>query len=312
MRNPVPPMAVSRRREPFQPQALERSRGRPGYRIENAAAATAKIYIYDVIAWYAVNADDFVKDLNQVTAKKIELHVNSPGGDVFEGITIYNALRAHPAEVETCVDGLAASIASVIALAGTKVRIAEGAFFMVHNPAAGVWGEAKDLRHTADVLDKVGDSIAGIYAAATGRSVKEMLEAMEAETWYGAAEAMEFGFADQVDGAAADTAAEARWDLSVYNRVPAELAAKAAAAATPAEPSKRAISTIRDLEAFLRDEGGFSHAAARAIAAGGYKAVSDAGAAEATTDPRDEDGGAIELFLAAQRRGSVLAQLTTR
>lgn len=232
------------------------------YRIENAAKDEAKIYIYDVISWYGVSADEFVKDLNAVTAKTINLHINSPGGDVFDGMAIHSALKSHPAKIITKIDGLAASIASVIALAGDEIHIAKGGFFMIHNAFSGIIGDANDMRKMADVLDKITGSIAGFYADKIGKSEEYVLDKMNDETWYTAAEALDEGFVDVViDG----ETAKAKFDLSVYNNAPDSL---------NVEVEERSIETIRDFENFLRDAG-FSRNAAKAIAANGFRSDED-------------------------------------
>lgn len=253
-------------------QALAPAAGQSWYRIQNAAKDEAKVYVYDVIAWYGIGADQFARDLDEITAKTIHLHINSPGGDVFEGIAIYNALKNHSAKVITHVDGIAASIASIIALAGDEVRMSEGAFMMVHNPWLIVIGESKDLRDAADILDKLAESMAGIYANATGRTPKEMLKLMRDETWMNATEAQEEGFADVVEESdEEDEEAQNAFDLSIYAHAPAALTSRA--------PSPRAQNkTKREAERALRDAG-FSHAEAKSIVARGYKAP----------EPRDED-----------------------
>lgn len=114
-------------------------------------------------------AQDFVRELQMITTPKILVRLNSPGGDVFDGLAIYNALRAHPAAVHTHVDSLAASVASIIMLAGDTVTAAENSFVMVHQPWSIVVGDAADMRQMADLLDKVSGQIEGIYTAGTGQ-----------------------------------------------------------------------------------------------------------------------------------------------
>lgn len=245
------------------------------YRILNATASEAEIRIYDEIAWYAVNAEELAQELAQITAPTIHLRVNSPGGSVFDGLAIYNQLQAHPARVITHVDGIAASIASVIALAGDEVHMAPGAFAMIHNPWSLVVGDAAAMRQEADVLDKVAGSLAGIYAARTGQSVDAMRALMDAETWWTGEDAKEAGYATHVAEVppATEAAAQARFDLSLFAKVPDVLRAAASGAprAVPDNP--------RDLEELLRDVCGFSNAQAKRLVAGGFKAL---------TEPRDE------------------------
>jgi ATP-dependent Clp endopeptidase proteolytic subunit ClpP len=204
---------------------------RPWYRITAKAAEdgdedrdepttdgdTTVIDIYDEIGWFGVTAAEFVKDLRQVTTPKIELHLNSPGGDVFDAIAIYNGLRQHKAQVHVLVDSLAASAASFIAMAGDKVTAMANAMMMIHDPLGLVIGNAADMRELADLLDKHGDNIASIYAARAGGEVAEWRERMLAETWYLADEAYKAGLVDEVDDADGRPV-EDRWDLSVFAR----------------------------------------------------------------------------------------------
>ena len=265
----------------------------------SADGQSADVYLYDAIGgWLGISAQQFSEQLAEITAPTINLHINSPGGDVFDGTAIYNAIQQHDSDVIVHVDGVAASIASIIALAGKEVRMGEGSYFMIHNPWSLAIGDAADLRETADLLDKVGGQLAAIYARQTGMKLADVQSAMDAETWYTAEEAVENGFADSVtvppdDDAKAARDALALFDLSTYEHVPDQLAALAG----QKRGRREAPNTIRDFEAFLRDAGGFSHAAAKKIATGGFKA---------TTDPRDEDGerAAIESLLESLRQAS--------
>lgn len=181
----------------------------------------AEIWIYDEIGGWGISAKDFIQELNKLNVQAIDLRINSPGGSVYDGHAIYNALKRHKAEVTTYVDGLAASIASVIALAGSKVVMAENALFMIHNPWAMCIGDAGEMRKTADILDKTRDSILTAYMNKTGMDVAEVTALMDAETWYNAAEAKAAGFVDAIEGSA-DLAACARFDLKAlgFRRIP--------------------------------------------------------------------------------------------
>lgn len=167
------------------------------YRI-TAAADRAEVFIYDFIDDFGVNANDFVRDLRTVDASVIDLHINSGGGHVFDAVAIYSALRNHPARVDVFVDGIAASAASFIAQAGDTIAIEKPAKMMIHDAAGLVIGNAADMREFADLLDDLSDTIAGIYADRAGGTVAKWREAMRAETWYGAAEAVKAGLADRV------------------------------------------------------------------------------------------------------------------
>lgn len=174
----------------------------------------AEVFIYDVIGedfWgEGVSAKAFSKDLAALDAETIRVFINSPGGAAWDGIAIMNALLRHKARVEVVVDGLAASAASVIAMAGDHVTMARGSELMIHEAWGFVMGNAKDMTDTSAVLGKLSDSIADTYAAKAGGDRAAWRERMQAETWYTAEEAVTAGLADEwVDA----PAAEAHFDL---------------------------------------------------------------------------------------------------
>lgn len=175
---------------------------KPYYSIQNKANNSAEVWIYEQIGedWFSegVTAKRFCQDLAGLKAEHIDLHINSPGGSVFDGQAIYNALVRHPASVTTHVDGLAASIASVIALAGDSVVMADNALFMIHNPWGFAQGSADDMRKCAEVLDKCRDTIVSVYKKKCGMTDAAIMAAMDAETWYTAAEAQSAGFVDSI------------------------------------------------------------------------------------------------------------------
>ena len=168
-----------------------------------ARGSTGEIWLYDQIGdsfWGdGVSAKTFQKELSALgKVTTLNLHINSPGGDVFDGIAIYNQLKAHPARVVVDIDGLAASIASVIAMAGDEIRIAGNASMMIHNPHGMAIGDSTEMQRTAALLDQVKGQLVGTYAARTG-IVRAQLEAwMDDETWLTADAAVQHGFADLV------------------------------------------------------------------------------------------------------------------
>lgn len=184
------------------------------YKITNKADVT-EISIYDEIGYVGVTAGDFIRDLGSVTSNKISLRLNSPGGDVFDGIAIMNALKNHSAEVTVHVDGLAASIASVIAMAGDKIVMAPNSTMMIHDALSLQIGNAADMRKTADLLDKASDNIASVYATRSGVEAGTWRNMMRDETWFSADEAVAAGLADEVAGSASKS--KNSWDLSIYN-----------------------------------------------------------------------------------------------
>lgn len=186
----------------------------PWFRIENAAADRATVYLHGVIGdeWDGNDSASFVRSLAAVNAKSIDLRINSGGGLVFDGIAIYSALLEHPAKVTTYVDGIAASAASFIAMAGDEVVVQKPAKMMIHDAAGLTLGNARDMREMADLLDELSDTIAGIYADRSGTKVSDWRAAMLAETWYSAQQAVAAGLADRVanDRAASEDAPDNR------------------------------------------------------------------------------------------------------
>jgi len=168
------------------------------YSITNKTPDVAEILIYDEISAWGSDAKQFCKELSMITAKTITLKINSPGGSVFDGFAIYGALKEHKAKVNVRIHGLAASIASVIAMAGDTVTMAPNAFLMIHDPSSYAFGTAADLRKEAELLDKLRDSIAGVYAARSGKAVDEIKKKMAEETWLDGADAKAFGLCDTV------------------------------------------------------------------------------------------------------------------
>lgn len=170
---------------------------RAWYRIANQAeAGVTQVNIFDEISWWGISAQQFVDQLAGVNGA-IEVHINSPGGDAFDGITIYNALASRP-DVTTVVDGLAASAASVIAMAGQTRVMSPGSMMMIHDALALCIGNAADMREVAGQLDKVSDNIASVYAAHAGKTAAQWRQAMVAEGWYTAQEAVDAGLAHRL------------------------------------------------------------------------------------------------------------------
>lgn len=187
-----------------------------------AESDQADVLIYDYIGWGGVTAADFAKELKAITAKTITVRINTPGGDVFDGLAIFNSLKDHGATINVKIDGIAASIGSIIAMVGHTVTMGESAFMMIHNPWAMAIGNAADMREMADTLDKIGGSLAGIYATRKGIAKDQAQSWMDAETWFTAEEAQAAGLADAVQGTG-ESQAKAEFDLSGYAKVPAAL-----------------------------------------------------------------------------------------
>jgi ATP-dependent Clp endopeptidase proteolytic subunit ClpP len=226
---------------------------REWYSIKNEAE-TADIMIYDIIGedfWgEGVSAKGFAEDVKDLKVDVINLHINSPGGSVFDGIAIYNLLKSHKARVNVQIDGMALSIASVIAMAGDSVTMAENAMMMIHDPWTMVMGSADDMRKEADTLDKVKSSLITSYGR-TGKPLDEIADLMSDETWMTAAEALEMGFADAL---VEKVNISNSFDLSGFKHAPKNLAEKPQDA--PKEPVAPAPSgsNIEYAKAVLRLE----------------------------------------------------------
>ena len=193
---------------------------KPWYTLKNQADSSqpAELLIYDVIGdWAGLSARQLVSDLKDLDTNEITVRINSPGGSVFDGIAIYNALRYHNAHIHVRIEGLAASIASVIAMAGDTIHMAANALMMIHNPFGWVGGDAEELRKVADMLDKTTEVIAQTYAANSSLEVNEIINLMNDETWLTATEAEGHGLVNVVDE---PVQLAAQFDLSAFNHVP--------------------------------------------------------------------------------------------
>ncbi|MBD9616763.1 Clp protease ClpP [Pseudomonas sp. PDM07] len=169
------------------------------YSMRAMARGSVEILLYDEIGAWGITAKQFAQDLAACgDVSQINLRIHSPGGDVFAGMAIYNTLKAHPARVDVYIDGLAASMASVIAMAGDKVYMPTNAMMMIHKPWGAQGGDAEAMRQYADLLDKVEGTLVQAYASKTGKSPEEIHALLKAETWMDGSEAVAAGFADQL------------------------------------------------------------------------------------------------------------------
>lgn len=180
--------------------AVTKTNNQSWFTIKASANDTAEISIYDEIGFWGVTAQQFTKDLKALgnNLKQINLHIHSPGGDVFDGIAIYNLLKNHPANKTVYIDGLAASMASVIAMAGDEIIMPENAMMMIHKPWGIQGGDADDMRKYADLLDKVESTLIMAYVAKTGKYETDLAEMLKEETWLTGKECVEQGFADKL------------------------------------------------------------------------------------------------------------------
>lgn len=227
------------------------------FNFENKESDSPTIYIYDSIGKYNVAAKDFVNELNSIKAKELTIRMHSPGGNVFDGMTIFNAIEEHPAVVKGQVDGMCASICSVIAMACDSLTMAKGSMMMIHNASGGCLGNAGEMRKTADVLDQIDTILVKTYQGKTGMPMKEIKKMMDEETWMNAETAKKHGFCDCVGNQAA---IKNSIDLSGFSNVPEE--AKVFFNEKDIEPV-----TERELEQLLRDAGVSNSRAKAAVAA---------------------------------------------
>ena len=229
------------------------------YSIDNKETST-DIFIYDVVGW-ETTAKDFVRELRTIK-NEINLHLNTPGGDVFDGNSIYNELKSHPSKVNVYIDGLAASIGSIIAMSGDTINIAKNGFMMIHNPFTMAMGNAEEIRKTANMLDKVRDSLVQTYIDKTGQSKEQIVDWMDQETWFDSNEALAAGFATNI---VEDKEIEDVADLRIYNHVPKEVQDLYQVSNVNNEEVNR-----RNVERTLRDAG-YSRKVAREIVKSGIK-----------------------------------------
>ena len=175
---------------------------RKWFRIENKGNDSNEIFLYGIIGqdfWGdGVDAEELVQDISKMDVKNIDLRINSPGGNVFDGLAIYNTLMSHKATVNVKVDGIAASIASVIAMSGDTIEMPENAMMMIHDPSGMAIGTSKDMRALADDLDKVKTGLVSAYRDKSNMDENVLAQMMDVETLLTAKEAVGFGLADKI------------------------------------------------------------------------------------------------------------------
>lgn len=254
-----------------------------------SGADSADIYIYGDIGgwWDGIQPEDVAREIAALDVETLNVHVNSPGGLVFDGIAIYNSFAAHSAKVIMNVEGIAASIASVIVMAGDEVRIGESANIMIHKPWSFVIGDADDMRQEGAILDNLEQAIVDIYAARTELDDEKLKNWMAAETWFRGQQAVDSGFADAVVPNKGKEKKAARSALlKLYNHTPSDL-----------KPTHDAPQ-VRQFEHLLRDAEQMPNAVAKRLAAAAQRVFQTA-RDEPDTDPREEGGNAAIAELAA-------------
>jgi len=181
-----------------------------------ASSKSADVYIFDEIGTFGLTAQSFIEEIKSYKDTPMSLHINCVGGDVFEGMAIYNVLKKRTARTTVYIEGIAASMGSVIALAGDEVVMAENSLFMIHNAWGGAMGEATEIRKTAALLDKISGEIADIYTKKTNLPYNRVQEMMDEETWLSADEAFNLGFIDSISDA---IKVAAKYDVSKFKNI---------------------------------------------------------------------------------------------
>ena len=186
------------------------------FEIKAESSKVVDVYIFDEVGTFGINAQSFIEEIKAHKGQPMNLHLNCVGGDVFEGMAIYNVIKKRKAKTTVYIEGIAASMGSVIALAADEVIMAENSLFMIHNAFGGAMGEAKEMRKTAAVLDKISNEIADIYTKKTNLPFGKIKEMMDEETWLTADEAFELGFVDSISDA---IKVAAKYDISKFKNI---------------------------------------------------------------------------------------------
>lgn len=163
-----------------------------------ASAEFADVYIYDEIGAYGISAKEFIAELAQYKGQPLNIHINSGGGSVFDGQSMATAIKNHGAPVTTIIEGVAASMATIIALSGDAVYMTNNSLFMIHNPMLDSYGDKNELKKAISLLEKVETNMVNAYSSKTKLSKKEIASMMNEETWFTAKEAVKAGFVDRV------------------------------------------------------------------------------------------------------------------
>lgn len=203
---------------------LVANKGRGFFKAEKSAQSDeATVYVYDIISnddwWGGITPLAFMKELAGITAETIHLRINSPGGDVFAARAMQQAIREHSAHFIAHIDGLAASAATFLPMVTDESVIAPGSMFMIHQAWTIALGNATDFRKTADLLDKIDESIVNDYAGKTGQDIQQLKDWMAAETYFMDQEAVDNGFIDRM-AEASPAKNQIAWDLSAYLHAP--------------------------------------------------------------------------------------------
>lgn len=254
-------------------------------------SSKADVYIYgDIGGWWdgGVLAEEFVRDMRALDVGEVHAWINSPGGVVFDGVAIYDELARQKSKVIVHIDGIAASIASIIAMAGDEIQISEASNVMIHKPWSFVVGDDEAMDKEAAILRELKDGLVDIYVARTGQKRSDIDKWVAAETWFRGQKAVDHGFADVLVPSKKKPSAHARSAMLMhFKNAPQDLL------------SGDAVTGSREFERLLREGEGFSHAQAKRVVAM---------AKSFNPEPRDEvlqhtprDGGVSERLAAFLR-----------
>lgn len=239
-----------------------------------SGGAPAEILLYDEVGFWGITAKDFVLGLAQAGDGPLTVRINSPGGDVFDGLAIYNALRARSAPVNILVDGLAASAASFIAMAGSTVSMAEASMMMIHNAWGICIGDRNDMLDMSAMMEKIDGQLAGIYATKSGKQAAEIGAMMDAETWFTSSEAKDAGLCDTIaTPAQSSVSARAAVRLGAIARE-AGAAARSAGIAAAATEAEWVVGAAEDLPIDDKTSWDGPAAAERMLDAAGFNGAS--------------------------------------
>ena len=211
----LPPNDVDQLRAVWRAAYLEADREDPGpgWRMEAGGGPLTRLYVSGMIGGYRMDAGTFVQAVHALQVDTIHLHVNSPGGFVWDAVSMYEALRSHPATVISHIDGVAASAASLVALAGDQVEIARAGRVMIHDAETVAYGSPAQVRRAAELVDAISDDMAALYAERAGGKPATWRAAMSATTWYSSAQAVASGLAHRVAGETTDSGPDNRTRL---------------------------------------------------------------------------------------------------
>ena len=186
------------------------------YKIKNKSSEVSDVYLFNDIGTFGITAQSFIDEIKQYEDRELNIHINSLGGEVFEGMAIYSIIQRRTSKTTVYIEGIAASIASVIALAADEVIMSENSLLMIHNAWGGTQGEAKDMRKQAEILEKITNEIAEVYVKKTKIPYNEIVEMMDEETWLTAQEAVALGFVDSISE---PIKVAAKYDVSKYKNI---------------------------------------------------------------------------------------------